>query len=105
MNQPGKSLDVVGLGGLGHLAVKAFGMNVTVFSTSISKREEAVNRLGADKFVISSDEQQMMALSKSFDFIINTASGDIPFDTYLSLLRTAGVLVLVGLPSEVKFIP
>lgn len=63
MNQPGKSLGVVGLGGLGHLAVKfgkAFGMKVTVFSTSISKREEAVNRLGADKFVISSDEQQMM---------------------------------------------
>uniref|UniRef100_A0A3Q7HNV5 Alcohol dehydrogenase-like C-terminal domain-containing protein n=1 Tax=Solanum lycopersicum TaxID=4081 RepID=A0A3Q7HNV5_SOLLC len=68
-------------------------MNVTVFSTSISKREEAVNRLGADKFVISSHEQQMME------------PRDIPFDTYLSLLRTAGVLVLVGLPSEVKFIP
>lgn len=63
MNQPGKSLGVVGLGGLGHLAVKfgkAFGLNVTVFSTSISKREEALKLLGADKFVISSDEQQMM---------------------------------------------
>lgn len=62
MNQPGKSLGVVGLGGLGHLAVKfgkAFGLNVTVFSTSISKREEALKLLGADKFVISSDEQQM----------------------------------------------
>ncbi|MCD9646089.1 cinnamoyl-Coa reductase [Datura stramonium] len=108
MNQPGKSLGVVGLGGLGHLAVKfgkAFGLNVTVFSTSISKKEEALKVLGADKFVISSDEQQMMALSKSFDFIINTASGDIPFDPYLSLLKTAGVLVLVGFPSEVKFIP
>lgn len=108
MNQRGKSLGVVGLGGLGHLAVKfgkAFGLNVTVFSTSISKREEALKVLGADKFVISSDEQQMTALSKSFDFIINTASGDIPFDTYLSLLKTAGVLVLVGFPSEVKFIP
>ncbi|KAJ8560973.1 hypothetical protein K7X08_027163 [Anisodus acutangulus] len=108
MNQPGKSLGVVGLGGLGHLAVKfgkAFGLNVTVFSTSISKREEALKILGADKFVISSDEQQMTALSKSFDFIINTASGDIPFDPYLSLLKTAGILVLVGFPSEVKFIP
>ncbi|KAM7525988.1 hypothetical protein LguiA_015890 [Lonicera macranthoides] len=108
MNEPGKSLGVIGLGGLGHLAVKfgkAFGLNVTVFSTSISKREEALNLLGADKFVVSSDEQQMTALAKSLDFIINTASGDIPFDPYMSLLKTAGVLVLVGFPSEVKLSP
>ena len=62
MNQPGKSLGVVGLGGLGHLAVKfgkAFGLNVIVFSTSISKKEEALNLLGADKFIVSSDEQEM----------------------------------------------
>ncbi|GFS44553.1 cinnamyl-alcohol dehydrogenase [Actinidia rufa] len=69
------------------------------------KEREALALLGADKFVLSSDEQQMMALAKSFDFIINTASGDIPFDPYLSLLKTAGVLVLVGFPSEVKFSP
>lgn len=108
MNQPGKSLGVIGLGGLGHLAVKfgkAFGLNVTVFSTSISKKEEALNLLGADKFVISSDEQQMTAHAKTLDFIINTASGDIPFDPYLSLLKTAGVFALVGFPSEVKFSP
>ena len=62
MNQPGKSLGVIGLGGVGHLAVKfgkAFGLNVTVFSTSISKKEEALSLLGADNFVVSSDEQQM----------------------------------------------
>lgn len=108
MNQPGKSLGVIGLGGLGHLAVKfgkAFGLNVTVFSTSISKKEEALALLGADKFVLSSDEQQMLALAKSLDFIINTASGDIPFDPYMSLLKTAGVLVLVGFPSVVKCSP
>ncbi|KAK6146464.1 hypothetical protein DH2020_020333 [Rehmannia glutinosa] len=108
MNQPGKSLGVIGLGGLGHLAVKfgkAFGLKVTVFSTSISKKEEALNLLGADNFVISSDEKQMRALDRSFDFIINTASGDISFDLFLSLLKTAGVLVLVGFPSEVKFSP
>ncbi|KAL3517095.1 hypothetical protein ACH5RR_023997 [Cinchona calisaya] len=108
MNQPGKSLGIVGLGGLGHLAVKfgkAFGLKVTVFSTSISKKEEALNLLGADNFVVSSDQQQMSAVDKSLDFIINTASGDIPFDPYLSLLKTAGVLVLVGFPSEVKFNP
>ena len=62
MNQPGKSLGVIGLGGLGHMAVKfgkAFGLKVTVFSTSESKRDEAINLLGADNFVISSDEKMM----------------------------------------------
>ncbi|RVW91658.1 putative cinnamyl alcohol dehydrogenase 1 [Vitis vinifera] len=76
MNQPGKSLGVSW-----SLAVKfgkAFGLHVTVFSTSISKKEEALNLLGADKFVVSSDEQQMM---------------------------TVGVLVLVGSPSEAKSSP
>ncbi|PON93038.1 Alcohol dehydrogenase superfamily, zinc-type [Trema orientale] len=108
MNQPGKSLGVIGLGGLGHMAVKfgkAFGLNVTVFSTSISKRKEALTLLGADKFVLSSDQQQMKALAKSYDFIIDTASGDHPFDPYMSLLKTAGALVLVGFPSEVKMSP
>ena len=47
----------------------------------------------------------MQALAKSFDFIVDTASGDHPFDPYMSLLKTAGVLVLVGFPSEVKFSP
>ncbi|CAK9153797.1 unnamed protein product [Ilex paraguariensis] len=108
MNQPGKSLGVIGLGGLGHLAVKfgkAFGLNVIVFSTSMSKKEEALNLLGADKFVVSSDEQQMKALANSLDFIIDTASGDHPFDPYMALLKTAGTLVLVGAPSEVKLSP
>jgi cinnamyl-alcohol dehydrogenase len=62
MNQPGKSLGVIGLGGLGHMAVKfgkAFGLKVTVFSTSESKRAQAIDLLGADNFVISSDKQQM----------------------------------------------
>ena len=62
MNQPGKSLGVIGLGGLGHMAVKfgkAFRLNVTVFSTSMSKKEEALTLLGADKFVLSCDEQDM----------------------------------------------
>ena len=62
MNEPGKSLGVIGLGGLGHMAVKfgkAFGLNVTVLSTSIFKKEEALTLLGADKFVVSSDQEQM----------------------------------------------
>ena len=62
MNQSGKSLGVIGLGGLGHMAVKfgkAFGLNVTVFSTSASKKEEALSLLGADNFVVSSDQEHM----------------------------------------------
>ncbi|CAL9003194.1 unnamed protein product [Prunus brigantina] len=77
MNQPGKSLGVIGLGGLGHMAVKfskAFGLNVTIFSTSISKKEEALSQLGADNFVVSSDRSQMKALVKSVEFIIDIAS-------------------------------
>ena len=63
MNQPGKSLGVIGLGGLGHMAIKfgkAFGLNVTVISTSESKKEEAYSLLGADNFVVSSYQKQMM---------------------------------------------
>nr|GEZ28442.1 probable cinnamyl alcohol dehydrogenase 1 [Tanacetum cinerariifolium] len=105
---PGKSLGVIGLGGLGHLAVKfgkSFGLKVTVFSTSPSKRDEALNLLGADNFIISSNNDEMKAVEKSLDFLINTASADIPFDLYLSLLKSEGVLSLVGFPSEVKFNP
>lgn len=66
MNQPGKSLGVIGLGGLGHMAVKfgkAFGLKVTIFSTSISKKQEALDVLGADKFVVSSDQEQMKVIN------------------------------------------
>jgi cinnamyl-alcohol dehydrogenase len=62
LNEPGKHLGVVGLGGLGHVAVKfgkAFGMKVTVISTSASKRQEAIENLGADEFLISRDPEQM----------------------------------------------
>ncbi|KAG1354740.1 putative cinnamyl alcohol dehydrogenase 1 [Cocos nucifera] len=108
MNQPGKSLGVIGLGGLGHMAVKfgkAFGLKVTVFSTSESKKEAALKLLGADKFVISSDKKQMESMTNSLDFIIDTASGDHPFDPYMSLLKVGGVLALVGFPSEVRLHP
>jgi cinnamyl-alcohol dehydrogenase len=71
--QPGKSLGVIGLGGLGHMAVKfgkAFGLNVTILSTSISKKEEALSLLGADRFVVSSDQEQMKVdLLKAFLFV------------------------------------
>ncbi|WVZ83608.1 hypothetical protein U9M48_030736 [Paspalum notatum var. saurae] len=110
MNQePGKSLGVIGLGGLGHMAVKfgkAFGLKVTVFSTSESKRDEAINLLGADNFVISSDTQQMESLKNSLHFIVDTASGDHPFDPYLSLLKVGGVMAMVCFPpSGIKVHP
>ncbi|KAM7274527.1 hypothetical protein ACFE04_016393 [Oxalis oulophora] len=108
MNQPGKSLGVIGLGGLGHMAVKfgkAFGLKVTVFSTSISKKEEALTVLGADKFVLSTDEEQMASAVKSLNFIVDSASGDHAFDPYMALLKTGGTYVLVGFPREVKFNP
>lgn len=63
INQSSKSLDMIGLGGLGHIAVKfgkAFRLEVTVFSTSISKKEEALNLLGADRFVLASDTEHIM---------------------------------------------
>ncbi|PKU77512.1 probable cinnamyl alcohol dehydrogenase 1 [Dendrobium catenatum] len=108
MNQPGKSLGVIGLGGLGHMAVKygkAFGLKVVVFSTSTYKMEEALEILGADEFVLSSDEQQMQAFSNSLDFIIDTSSGPHPFEPYMSLLKTEGTLVLVGFPGEIRLSP
>ncbi|KAF6145548.1 hypothetical protein GIB67_037581 [Kingdonia uniflora] len=75
VNKPGKSLGVVGSGGLGHLAVKfgkAFGLHVTVFCTSNSKKDEALNLLGADKFIISSNMQQMEDLNN----FLNRSSHD-----------------------------
>ncbi|XP_020577851.1 probable cinnamyl alcohol dehydrogenase 1 isoform X2 [Phalaenopsis equestris] len=108
MNQSGKSLGVIGLGGLGHMAVKygkAFGLKVVVFSTSLSKKDEALEILGADEFVLSSDEKQMQALSNSLDFIIDTTSGPHPFEPYMSILKTEGTLVLVGAPGEIRMPP
>ncbi|GAB2265021.1 cinnamoyl-Coa reductase [Dionaea muscipula] len=106
--QPGKSLGVIGLGGLGHMAVKfgkSFGLNVTVFSTSISKQDEALSSLRADRFVLSSDEQQMKGLLRSLDFIIDTASGNHPLDPYLMLLKPKGIIVIVGAPKSMNFSP
>ncbi|XBI21458.1 probable cinnamyl alcohol dehydrogenase 1 isoform X2 [Aegilops tauschii subsp. strangulata] len=108
MKQPGKSLGVVGLGGLGHMAVKfgkAFGLKVTVLSTSESKRDEAISLLGADNFVVSSDIRQMESLKNSLDFIVDTASGDHPFDPYLALLKVGGIMALVGFPGEIRVHP
>ncbi|KAL7264101.1 hypothetical protein ACSBR1_002120 [Camellia fascicularis] len=80
-------------------------MNQPAFSTSISKKDEALIKLGADNFVISSDKEQMKAMTNSLNFIIDSASGDHPIDQYMPLLKTSGSFVLVGVPSEIKVNP
>ncbi|KAJ4952553.1 hypothetical protein NE237_029385 [Protea cynaroides] len=108
MNQPGKSLGVIGFGGLGHMAMKftkAFGLNVTVLSTSISKKEDALNFLGADKFVLSSDQENIKAFGGEVNQLTHSFSISDSTDMYLSLLKIGGVLVVVGAPSEIKFHP
>lgn len=98
----GHKLAVLGLGGLGHMGVKfgvAFGAEVTVLSTSPAK-EEAAKVLGAHNFVVTSDPVQLEAVKGSFDFILDTVSAPHDFNLYLSLLRTNGTMICVGVPPE-----
>lgn len=98
----GHKLAVVGLGGLGHMGVKfgvAFGAEVTVLSTSASK-EEAAKELGAHHFVVTKDAAQVEAVKGTFDFILDTVSADHDFNMYMSLLRTDGTLIGVGVPNQ-----
>jgi uncharacterized zinc-type alcohol dehydrogenase-like protein len=100
--KPGSEVAVVGLGGLGHMAVKiarAMGANVTVLSTSASKRDDAIV-LGAHAFAATRDRGTFKRLAKRFDLIIDTVSADHDYNAYLSLLRLNGVMVLVGLPDK-----
>lgn len=99
---PGKKVAVIGLGGLGHMAVKfahAMGAEVTVLSQSLGKQEDGL-RLGADHFYATSDPETFTQLAKSFDLIINTVSAKLNIGAYLDLLRLDGVLVNVGAPAE-----
>lgn len=96
----GHKLAVLGLGGLGHMAVKfgvAFGAEVTVLSTSPNKEADA-RKLGAHHFVVTSDPKQIKAARGTFDFILDTVSAEHDFNLYLSLLRTNGIHICVGVP-------
>jgi len=98
----GHKLAVLGLGGLGHMAVKfgvAFGADVTILSTSPNKEADA-KKLGAHHFVVTSDEEQLKAVKGTFDFILDTVSAPHDFNLYLSLLRTDGTMICVGVPPE-----
>lgn len=95
-------LAVVGLGGLGHMAVKigkALGAHVTVFSHSDKKRRDA-KRLGAKDFYKTSDPKTFITLAKQFDFILDTVSAPHDLDAQLELLKTDGTMILVGAPDQ-----
>ena len=98
----GKKVGVVGLGGLGHMAVKfahALGAHVVVFTTSPGKKDDAL-RLGADEVVISRHSNEMKKHSGSFDFILDAVSADHDINAYIDLLRRDGALTLVGAPEK-----
>jgi uncharacterized zinc-type alcohol dehydrogenase-like protein len=103
----GKRIAVVGLGGLGHMGVKlavAMGAEVTVLSTSASKQADAIE-MGADKFVLTKDEEQVKAVQGYFDFILNTLAADHDCNFYLAMLKTRGTMVNVGVPPSPAQIP
>lgn len=96
----GHKVAVLGLGGLGHMAVKfavSFGAEVTVLSTSPDKEADA-KKLGAHKFVVTKDEAQVEAVKGYFNFIIDTVSAPHNYNMYLSLLDTDGIHICVGVP-------
>jgi uncharacterized zinc-type alcohol dehydrogenase-like protein len=99
---PGKKVGVVGLGGLGHMGVKfarAFGAHVVVFTTSPSKREDAI-RLGAHEVVVSRHADEMAKHAGTFDFILDAVSAEHDLNAYLQMLTTDGNLTLVGAPEK-----
>lgn len=99
---PGQKVGIVGLGGLGHMGVKiaaAMGAEVTLFTTSPGKADDA-RRLGASRVVISKDRAQMKAVRGQFDFILNTVAAPHKLDPYLNALTLEGTMVMVGLPDE-----
>lgn len=98
----GDKVAVVGLGGLGHMAVKiasSMGAEVTMLSRSPEKAKDA-EKLGAHHFMLTTDENNMKSMAGSFDLIINTVSAKHDYNEYLALLKTNGTMVLLGVPPE-----
>ncbi|MGC1422838.1 MAG: NAD(P)-dependent alcohol dehydrogenase [Terracidiphilus sp.] len=99
---PGKKVGIVGLGGLGHMALKfahSFGAHTVQLTTSLKKKDDAI-KLGADEVVLSTDEAAMKKHAGTFDFILDTASAPHALEPYLSLLKQDGTITLVGLPEK-----
>jgi alcohol dehydrogenase (NADP+) len=98
----GQNVGVVGLGGLGHMALKfahAFGAHVSLFTTSPNKTEDA-KRLGADDVVISKNQDELTKRAKTFDFIIDTVSAQHDLSPFINLLKKDATMVLVGAPEH-----
>ena len=103
----GKKVGVVGLGGLGHMAVKfahALGAHVVVFTTSPGKQEDA-RRLGADEVVVSRNSGEMQKHTGSFDFILDAVAADHDINAYIQLLRRDGNITMVGAPDKPMSVP
>ncbi len=103
----GHKVAILGLGGLGHMAVKfavSFGAEVTMLSSSPSKKEDAA-KLGAHHFVLTFDAAQLKSVTGTFDFIINTISATHDVNAYLQLLKRDGVMVLLGAPPTAAQVP
>nr|AEA36767.1 cinnamyl alcohol dehydrogenase [Sinopodophyllum hexandrum] len=108
LDKPGMHVGVVGLGGLGHVAVKfakALGVKVTVISTSPKKKTEAVEHLHADSFLVSTDQNEMQAAMGTMDGIIDTVSAVHPLVPLIGLLKTQGKIVMVGAPEKPLELP
>ncbi|KAL6524855.1 putative cinnamyl alcohol dehydrogenase 6 [Orobanche minor] len=108
LESTGKRIGIVGLGGLGHIAVKfvkAFGHHVTVISTSSFKENEAKERLGADDFILSTNPEQMQSKRRTLDFILDTVSAKHSLGPILELLKVNGTLVIVGAPDKPMDLP
>nr|XP_043624488.1 probable mannitol dehydrogenase [Erigeron canadensis] len=108
LDKPGMHIGIVGLGGLGHVGVKfakAFGVKVTVISTSPNKKEEAINNLGADSFLLSHDQAQMQAAVGTMDGVIDTVAADHSIGPLINLLKPYGKLVVVGVPIKPLELP
>ena len=99
---PGQKVGIVGIGGLGHMGVKlahAMGARVVAFTTSESKRQDALD-LGADEVVVSRNSDEMKAHEASFDFILNTVAASHDLDAFTQLLKRDGTMCLVGVPEH-----
>ncbi len=105
--EKGDKVGIVGLGGLGHMGVKlavSFGAEVTMLSHSPSKEQDA-KKLGAHKFVLTSDKEQVKNVNNYFDFILDTVSADHDYNRYLNMLNTNGVMTCVGAPPSPAQVP
>lgn len=99
---PGKRVAVVGLGGLGHMAVKfahALGAEVTVLSQTLAKQADG-KRLGADHYYATGDPKTFERLVRGFDLILNTVSAELDWNAYLNLLDVDGTMVILGIPGK-----